>query len=356
MSRPAPFSIGNLGGSAKRGPNRDGEWYWRIRTRNKGQHNVWQGWGTREAAQAKAQMLASPRIILTAGERERLAQAFRAHSESCSTVYIIGRCDGVGPVKVGFTSQNVAARLAQIQTGHPFELSVLAAFAGTMSAERWLHWKLRHHRLNGEWFARDAVRELLAKAGVLDSVAWDRLPDRRDPPPDRAGVPEPVAWVGRADQPARLGAPRGPVSPCKCKHPLHTGRTCHCGCERSCPDYVAGARAAGRKPTKADRRYTREMVLQTGWRSPRNAHPRIECAFCPGEFFPRRRDQRYCCGDCQTRYDRAARREMPPVGPASREACFSRERQWATGNGLLLPREAYELELRVWRAHQVEAA
>lgn len=139
--------------------------------------------------------------------------------------------------------------------------------------------------------------------------------------------------------------------PCKCGHPVHVARACECGCARTCPDYAAGAKAAGREPTKRERKATREMVQQTRWRNPKNAHTLRPCAFCDRAFTPTRKDNHLCSGDCQSRTARVKARAEEPLGPLYRDDCFSKERAYATGNGLLTRDEAYAAEMRVWRAH-----
>lgn len=79
--------------------------------------------------------------------------------QALGRVYLIGRSDGHGPVKLGF-SVNPEARLASIQTGHPHELQLLSDFPGTEYDERELHDQLSDHRERGEWFSRcDAVMD-----------------------------------------------------------------------------------------------------------------------------------------------------------------------------------------------------
>lgn len=57
-----------------------------------------------------------------------------------------------GPIKIGVTD-DLSARLKQLDTGCPFELSVLATFPGTEIHEAALHAKFSHLLLKGEWFA-----------------------------------------------------------------------------------------------------------------------------------------------------------------------------------------------------------
>lgn len=65
-----------------------------------------------------------------------------------------------GPIKIGFTSNEVKLRLADLQTGSPVKLHVLRfdEFATQADETSW-HRKLKDHRLHGEWFEAAAVRE-----------------------------------------------------------------------------------------------------------------------------------------------------------------------------------------------------
>lgn len=55
-------------------------------------------------------------------------------------------------VKIGFTRKSPLARLAGLQTGCPFKMTLLGFIFGTEAYERELHDVLRDERLEGEWF------------------------------------------------------------------------------------------------------------------------------------------------------------------------------------------------------------
>lgn len=74
-------------------------------------------------------------------------------------VYFIQAVNG-GPIKIGFTAEDVRARCKQLQTGNPYELKVLAWCHAPQSKEKELHKQFASARLEGEWFA--PVPELLA--------------------------------------------------------------------------------------------------------------------------------------------------------------------------------------------------
>jgi hypothetical protein len=56
-----------------------------------------------------------------------------------------------GPIKIGIAG-DVAARMAQLQTGSPFELYLMGYVPGGKKLERELHQKYAHLHLRGEWF------------------------------------------------------------------------------------------------------------------------------------------------------------------------------------------------------------
>jgi hypothetical protein len=65
-------------------------------------------------------------------------------------VYVIGN-QARGVVKIGTTS-SLAARLRQVQTGSPYELSVLWSFGGDARLESHLHDRFADRQMVGEWF------------------------------------------------------------------------------------------------------------------------------------------------------------------------------------------------------------
>lgn len=84
-----------------------------------------------------------------------------------SVIYLIGNKDDLSlPVKVGrTTTRNLKQRLAALQTGCAFELSVLGTFPGDSVTEKQIHilcssWRAHLH---GEWFkfTSDQINYLL---------------------------------------------------------------------------------------------------------------------------------------------------------------------------------------------------
>ena len=70
-----------------------------------------------------------------------------------SFVYLI-KSENDSLYKIGFAT-HVATRLKALQTGHPYPLSVIAAFASphARTIERALHRTYSYARETGEWFA-----------------------------------------------------------------------------------------------------------------------------------------------------------------------------------------------------------
>lgn len=91
----------------------------------------------------------------------------RTKSRSDTNLYLIQSSMG-GPFKIGI-SQDIAARLQQLQCGSPFPLRVIHQVHGiNAKIERQLHDKLSQYRLHGEWFDEQAIgiaKEMLNQTG-----------------------------------------------------------------------------------------------------------------------------------------------------------------------------------------------
>jgi hypothetical protein len=66
-------------------------------------------------------------------------------------IYFI-RCGDDGPVKIGYTDNNISSRLACLQTSSPFKLKLIGRMDGSLEKEATLHKMFEHLRLEGEWF------------------------------------------------------------------------------------------------------------------------------------------------------------------------------------------------------------
>lgn len=96
-------------------------------------------------------------------------------------VYVIGERGG-SQIKVGLTTKTPKERLAQLQTGSPVQLHVLASWRTEYlaNAEALMHAALAPWRLKGEWFGCEAK---------LAKLAWAKV---RNVWPERVNSPQ--AW------------------------------------------------------------------------------------------------------------------------------------------------------------------
>lgn len=88
--------------------------------------------------------------------------------------------DKKGPVKFG-VSINPHKRLVEVQTGCPFQLTILAYLEGSRVMEGLVHQYLQSSRMHGEWFRRDEETEFIIELirignrnGLLDVIRGRR--------------------------------------------------------------------------------------------------------------------------------------------------------------------------------------
>src|SRR5262245_32694325 len=67
------------------------------------------------------------------------------------TIYF-ARVGQDGPIKIGFTAGSVAERVADLQCGCPWPLTIMHEMPGDLFVEAHLHDLLDAHRMEGEWF------------------------------------------------------------------------------------------------------------------------------------------------------------------------------------------------------------
>lgn len=73
------------------------------------------------------------------------------------TIYFL-QAGSEGAIKIGYTSGEPEARMAQLQTGCPAILKLIGHIPGSLSDEQKLHRKLWDYQISGEWFScADAV-------------------------------------------------------------------------------------------------------------------------------------------------------------------------------------------------------
>lgn len=90
--------------------------------------------------------------------------------ETRGTVYAIRRGYSEGPVKIGFTGDDVYARIRSLQTGSPEQLVPMGTAEGTQQDERAIHALLDDFRMVGEWFF-PAKKVLLVARNLAEAVA-----------------------------------------------------------------------------------------------------------------------------------------------------------------------------------------
>ena len=65
--------------------------------------------------------------------------------------------NGTGPVKIGYTKNDVNQRLASLQSASPYQLHLLGTMDGSIADERRLHRKFALLHTSGEWFRADQM-------------------------------------------------------------------------------------------------------------------------------------------------------------------------------------------------------
>src|SRR5690348_10894187 len=68
-------------------------------------------------------------------------------------IYVIGREDDIGPIKIGFSGEP-KFRLKSFQVGSPHKLKIIGTMPAKFRVEAVMHTRLEAHRLHGEWFDR----------------------------------------------------------------------------------------------------------------------------------------------------------------------------------------------------------
>lgn len=105
----------------------------------------------------------------------------RSRDDRSGWIYVLD--NGMGHYKIGRTFY-FAKRMKQLHVHLPFPVTVAYCFHDDdcISTEKWLHKKLSHRRLNGEWFALDIddfaiIYELASYTGYWESRSGEFLPD-----------------------------------------------------------------------------------------------------------------------------------------------------------------------------------
>ena len=72
------------------------------------------------------------------------------------TIYMAQVQGAEGPVKIGLTSGDPAARMSELQVASPWEVSLIRLIPGPRILERALQHRFADNRMRGEWFRFDA--------------------------------------------------------------------------------------------------------------------------------------------------------------------------------------------------------
>jgi hypothetical protein len=109
----------------------------------------------------------SDRPVISQGDKTRRAG-----------VYVIGPVTGGGPVKIGRTDIGPLKRLAEMQTGSPWPLGLVAFFPSTSvrtdRMETHFHGMFYAERRHGEWFVWTAgMRDWLVASTCAAGDLWD---------------------------------------------------------------------------------------------------------------------------------------------------------------------------------------
>lgn len=92
------------------------------------------------------------------------------------TIYF-ARAGSEGPIKIGFTTSAPAERIASLQTGCPWPISLLAELRGSLREEARLHRMFKDSRLVGEWFAADEALLSLVQQVKAGRFEWPSEPE-----------------------------------------------------------------------------------------------------------------------------------------------------------------------------------
>ena len=134
----------------------------------------------------------------------RVSFESRAKQEQGAHLYFI-KMEGSRPVKIG-RANRPEVRLATLQVGSPYRLSLLGVVHNCGAHEFDFHWYLRADRMLGEWFKWSRKVEQTVKL-TIGGGDWRSLVKQPDSPP----MPD-EWWIGSPLYEFReqqAGAPKG---------------------------------------------------------------------------------------------------------------------------------------------------
>lgn len=128
-------------------------------------------------------------------------------------IYFI-QADGTDRVKIGFTAGDPAKRLADLQTGCPHRLVILATASGSEQDEGRWHKDFATDRVQGEWFRLSPRLVAHIAAQIASSIVSESLCAMDDRIQDlKAEVRKLRAELAAAHKPAPADSPSTPISP-----------------------------------------------------------------------------------------------------------------------------------------------
>jgi hypothetical protein len=108
----------------------------------------------------------NPEVFSKSSSRNARRALERAERSPTRRVYFV-EAVGAGVVKVGWT-RDVATRLRVMSQASWCELRVLRIVDGGPRRERELHAAFAKHRVRGEWFLLEPIREAIEALGEID--------------------------------------------------------------------------------------------------------------------------------------------------------------------------------------------
>lgn len=100
--------------------------------------------------------------------------SLEVQQQELQPVIYFAQAEGTDLIKIGFTAGTPAKRVADLQTGCPHKLSLLAVIEGAEADEQKWHREFESNWVNGEWFKltpRLMTRMILAAAGDRSDFA-----------------------------------------------------------------------------------------------------------------------------------------------------------------------------------------
>ena len=80
-------------------------------------------------------------------------------------IYFI-QVENNGPIKIGFTANQINQRLQSLQTSSPNKLDILGCIDGEIDREKLIHEKFKEYHIRNEWFipAKEIIRYIISNS------------------------------------------------------------------------------------------------------------------------------------------------------------------------------------------------